>query len=178
MAYVFQTTDEINEIIATMVQNITGFAADKVLFQHPENGQPFQKIDENVIYVETYIEQDVRNTFKNRSDKYNSEDQTITRTQQSTRTLIEHIIMYGPTCDSVTCKINESVYMTSFKDYLNANHLFLIPDRTEYNGKMFEKLGSRWWTRGDLKLYFSNTVSIDETIATIQDVDYTIKEEN
>ena len=74
-------------------------------------------------------------------------------------------------------RINEKIYFQSNKLALEGINLFLIPDRTEYQNKIFEKMGQRWWQRSDLKLRFYNTVQTEETINTIKDVVYQTQED-
>lgn len=177
MSIIFQSTDQINDALCPILQNITGLSNNQIIIQHATDGQPFQQIEQDVLYVETYIEQSIEEIFKNREDVYDSTSETINRTQQASRMLMVHLIVYGPNSDLYIARINEKIYFQSNKLALEGINLFLIPDRTEYQNKIFEKMGQRWWQRSDLKLRFYNTVQTEETINTIKDVVYQTQED-
>ena len=71
--------------------------------------------------------------------------------------------------------LNEVFYTDGAKQFLYKNNLALIPDRTNYPNKTIENINEQWWNRSDLKLYFYNSISIEETTGTIEDYNVIIK---
>ena len=87
------------------------------------------------------------------------------------RTLKVQFVFYGPHSDNNSTIINESFYFDSTKQLLYENNLALIPDRTEQPTIHYEKINEQWWQRSDLKIYFYNSISTEETLDIISDVD-------
>ena len=76
---------------------------------------------------------------------------------------------------SLAMLLNEIFYTESAKEFLYKNNMALIPDRTSFPNKTIENVNEQWWKRADLKLYFYNSISIDEVTGTIEKYDINVK---
>ena len=76
---------------------------------------------------------------------------------------------------SLAMLLNEIFYTESAKEFLYKNNMALIPDRTSFPNKTIENVNEQWWNRADLKLYFYNSISIDEVTGTIEKYDINVK---
>ena len=85
------------------------------------------------------------------------------------------VVFYGPDSEKLATLLNEVFYTDGAKQFLYKNNLALVPDRTNYPNKTIENINEQWWDRADLKLYFYNSISIEETTGTIEDYNVIIK---
>ena len=174
MANNIVSLDSLDFKFADFISEVTGLSQDKVRIAYQPKGQTFSKFDEDVCYVKFYNENDDKQTFKQRENKYNSEDETTTITQRTMRMLQLHLVFYGQNSGEYAALVNEILYTNKGKDFLYANNLALIPEKTSFPFKSYEENNGRWWKRDDVKLYFYNSISIEETVGTISDLDITI----
>ena len=174
MANNIVSLDSLDIKIADFISEITKLDQSKVLVSFVPKGQKFGSYGENICYVKFYNENDERQIYKQRTSKYDPESETNTITQSTMRTLMLHLVLYGPQSGELAALINESLYTNKGKDFLYSNNLSLIPDRTSFPFKSYEEIGGRWWQREDVKLYFYNSISIEEVVGTISELDITI----
>lgn len=162
--------DTFDLLFADFVQSSLGLQDDQVLISYQEKGQKSSKINENVIYVKTFNEQDEINLFKNRKQTYDEELDKVITTQSSMRVLMLHVTSYGPDSETLLTTLNELMYLETAKEFLYNNNLALIPMKTSPAMNSYEKINERWWHREDLKLYFYNSVTVEENVGTIEKV--------
>ena len=159
--------DELDVLLADFVQEKLNLSSDKVLISYAERGQKFPQIGENVVYVKTFQEQDERIRWKSRKKIYNEETKAYSITQYSMRTLLFHMVFYGPDSFVLATKMNELLYFDSSKQFLYKNNLSLIPDLTDFVEKTYEQINGQWWSRTDLKIRFYNSIATVEDTGTI-----------
>ena len=161
--------DQLDILFAKYVQGKLNLPNGKVRISYQQKGQISSKIDEDVCYVKVFDEPDERHIWKNRKQEVVGDN--IKVTQYSMRTLKVQFVFYGPNSDNNSTIINESFYFDSTKQLLYENNLALIPDRTEQPTIHYEKINEQWWQRSDLKIYLYNSISTEETLDIISDVD-------
>lgn len=162
-------------LFADFIQEKLELQGDKVLISFSEEGQKSSKINENICYVKTFIEQDQVSLFKNRGKEYDSKTEQVTFTQSAMRTLMLQVVFYGPDSDRLCTLLNELVYTNNSKEFFYKNGLALIPDRTSFPYFTKEMVNSRWWNRADLKLHFYNSVVVKEVTPIIDGYNIIIK---
>lgn len=162
--------DQFDDLFAGYVQNQLGLPQDQVLIAYPRDGQKSSDIDKDVVYIHTDQDDDERNLVKNRVDKVNTVQKTVTITQYSMRTLSLHIVFYGPSSQVNQTLLYEKAFMEDSKEFFYKNNLALIPDRIETSKMLHEKINGRWWERADLVLRFYNSTSVDLTTESIEEV--------
>lgn len=171
------SSSSLNDFFANYITDVLEFDESKVIIQHEVNGNPFQKIDENRIYVENYFSNDENSTFKNRTQFYDEDKKVFVTSQQSTRVVEFNIIFYGPDSDTLLYRLKENLYFSESKIKFENNHMFLIPDSINVTSRLFEKYGNRWWQRSDLHVSFYVTFSVNETNNYYDRFDIRIKED-
>jgi len=171
MATNIVTLDDLDTLFADFVQEQLDLDDKQVKISYQQRGQAFSEIDKDVVYVKVYQEQDERLTYKYRRRNYDSEKERVITSQTSMRTLLLHVVFYGPDSDVLSTTLNERFYFDSTKQFLHNNNLALIPDLTDFSEKTYEKINSQWWERVDLKLRFYNSITVDEHTLPIEKVD-------
>lgn len=174
MANIVLSTDYFDKLFADFVQTILGLKQEQVLISYRTTGQVSSKINEDVCYIHTDLEETVEQIFKNRSKTYNPENEGYTIKQQSLRRLALQVVFYGPNSDIFSSILNEYCYMEDAKQFFYNNDLALIPSLTSHTTKIHEKINDRWWDRADLKLRFYNTVTVETNVSTITSTDIKI----
>ena len=169
------TLDELDDLFADFIQDKLELPADKVLISYSRKGQISSKYGENVCYLKFFNSPDEVNIYKNRRTSYDPETEQVTITQLAMRMLMLQVVFYGPDSDKLATLLNEVFYADEAKQFLYKNNLALIPDRTNYPNKTIENINEQWWNRADLKLYFYNSISIEETTGTIEGYNVIIK---
>lgn len=177
MDEIIYSSDSLNTFFANYITDVLNFDETKVLIQHSVDGNPFQKIDDNKIYVENYFVNDENSSFKNRNQRYDEDKEVFIRSQQSTRVVEFNIIFYGPDSDTLLYRLKENLYFSESKIKFENNHMFLIPDSINVTSRLFEKYGNRWWQRSDLHVSFYVTFSVNETNNYYDKFDIRIKED-
>lgn len=167
--------DDFDIKIADYVSEVTGLAQDMVLISYSPKGQKFGAFEDNFCFVKFYNENDEREIFKNRVQEFSDDKFTIT--QYAMRTLYLHIVFYGDKAGYYATLVNQSFYTQRGKEFLKKNDLAIIPNKTSFTGRSYEEINGRWWHRDDLKVFFYNTISIEETTDYISDADITIYRE-
>ena len=170
MQVVFQSLQSIELFFADLVQNYLQFPENNVLLMYSQRGQVSRDINVDVCYISVTPEIDERQSFKNRENVYDEQSETYTINQQSSRTLYVSFVFYGPNSSENCLKISEMMYLNSTKLQLDKQYLYLVPERTEGPTLNRELYNSRWYRRSDLKMYFYNTVVIQESANTFNSV--------
>lgn len=165
--------DQLDILFANFVQQKLNLEEGKVLISYPQRGQISSKIDEDVCYIKVLDEPDERHIWKNRKTEVVGEQ--IKVTQYTMRTLVVQFIFYGPNSDNLSTTLNELMYFDSTKQFLYENELSLIPDKTVQPAIHYEKINEQWWHRSDLKIYLYNSISTEDTLDTISDVNIQFK---
>lgn len=173
MAEMVQSLDELDILFANIVQSRLGLPNGKVLISYSQRGQVSSRIDEDICYLKVFDEPDERHIWKNRTSK-NLGDNMI-QSQWTMRTLLVHLVFYGPNADSLSTRMLEAIYYDSTKQYLKENNLAFIPDMTVQPQIHYEKINEQFWHRSDLKLYFYNSVKTEDTLEIIDNVEFIIK---
>lgn len=171
MAQILQSIDELELFFADLIMAMTGLNEKAVLIQYQPQGQPSSKIGEDVAYVKVTPEPDERGLYKNRKKVYNSDSETYTFLQQSSRTLTLHVVFYGPHCYELCTTMNEKFYFNDYQVQMRQNYLSIVPDRTNGPIRLPEQHNGQWWQRCDIELRFYNTVAIEETVSTFKEFD-------
>lgn len=171
MSHILQTVETLETFFADLVSSQTGLAPEKVLIQYQPQGQPSSKLGDNVAYVKITPEADERGLYKNRDRVYNSDNETFTFFQQSTRTITLHVVFYGQQCSELCTLFNEKLYFNDVQVQLRQSYLSLVPDRTNGPIRLPENHNGQWWERCDIELRFYNTVLIEETVSTFKEID-------
>lgn len=171
MANNIVSLDDFDLLFADFVQQQLELNDDQVRISYQQRGQIFSEINENRVYVKVFQEQNERLNYKFRQRSYDSEKERVTTSQTSMRTLLLHVVFYGPDSDVLSTTLNERFYFDSTKQFLHNNNLALIPDLTDFSDKTFEKIGSQWWERVDLKLRFYNSTTVEELTEPIEKLD-------
>lgn len=169
------TLDELDDLFADFIQSKLNLPADKVLISYSKRGQISSKYGENVCYIKFFNSPDEVNMYKNRRTSYDPETEQVTITQLAMRMLMLQVVFYGPDSESLATLLNEVFYTESAKEFLYKNNMALIPDRTSYPNKTIENVNEQWWNRADIKLYFYNSISVDEVVSTIEKFDINVK---
>lgn len=169
MANNIVSLNQLDILFAKFVQDKLNLPNGKVRISNQRRGQISSKIDEDVCYVKVFDEPDERHIWKNRKQEVKEEQ--IKVTQYTMRTLMVQFIFYGPNADNNSTLINESFYFDSTKQFLYENNLALIPDKTVQPQIHYERINEQWWSRSDLKIYLYNSISTEETLDIISDVD-------
>lgn len=175
MANNIVTLDELDDLFADFIQSKLNLPADKVLISYSKRGQISSKYGENVCYIKFFNSPDEVNMYKNRRTSYDPETEQVTITQLAMRMLMLQVVFYGPDSESLATLLNEVFYTESAKEFLYKNNMTLIPDRTSYPNKTIENVNEQWWNRADIKLYFYNSISVDEVVSTIEKFDINVK---
>ena len=175
MANNIVTLDELDDLFADFIQSKLNLPADKVLISYSKRGQISSKYGENVCYIKFFNSPDEVSIYKNRRTSYDPETEQVTITQLAMRMLMLQVVFYGPDSESLAMLLNEIFYTESAKEFLHKNNMALIPDRTSFPNKTIENVNEQWWNRADLKLYFYNSISIDEVTGTIEKYDINVK---
>ena len=175
MANNIVTLDELDDLFADFIQSKLNLPADKVLISYSKRGQISSKYGENVCYIKFFNSPDEVSIYKNRRTSYDPETEQVTITQLAMRMLMLQVVFYGPDSESLAMLLNETFYTDGAKEFLYRNNMAFVPDRTSYPNKTIENINEQWWNRADLKLYFYNSVSIEETTGTIEDYNIIIK---
>ena len=175
MANNIVTLDELDDLFADFIQSKLNLPADKVLISYSKRGQISSKYGENVCYIKFFNSPDEVSIYKNRRTSYDPETEQVTITQLAMRMLMLQVVFYGPDSESLAMLLNEIFYTESAKEFLYKNSMALIPDRTSFPNKTIENVNEQWWNRADLKLYFYNSISIDEVTGTIEKYDINVK---
>lgn len=175
MANNIVTLDELDDLFADFIQSKLNLPADKVLISYSKRGQISSKYGENVCYIKFFNSPDEVNMYKNRRTSYDPETEQVTITQLAMRMLMLQVVFYGPDSESLATLLNEVFYTESAKEFLYKNNMALIPDRTSYPNKTIENVNEQWWNRADIKLYFYNSISVDEVVSTIEKFDINVK---
>ena len=169
------TLDELDDLFADFIQSKLNLPADKVLISYSKRGQISSKYGENVCYIKFFNSPDEVSMFKNRRTSYDPETEQVTIAQLAMRMLMLQVVFYGPDSESLATLLNEVFYTESAKEFLYKNNMALIPDRTSYPNKTIENVNEQWWNRADIKLYFYNSISVDEVVSTIEKFDINVK---
>ena len=175
MANNIVTLDELDDLFADFIQSKLNLPANKVLISYSKRGQISSKYGENVCYIKFFNSPDEVSIYKNRRTSYDPETEQVTITQLAMRMLMLQVVFYGPDSESLAMLLNEIFYTESAKEFLCKNNMALIPDRTSFPNKTIENVNEQWWNRADLKLYFYNSISIDEVTGTIEKYDINVK---
>ena len=171
MAEIFQTFDELELFFADTISEVLPMDSNKVLIQHKRYGQPTNKYTDTICYVYVSQEQDEHVRFKNRSYKYNKEDETLTYTQQASRVLKLNLIFYGPESLSYASRLNEKMYFENTKYILAKEKLYLIPESIVGPTKLQEIHNGQWFDRADIDFRFYNTIQVEEIVGTFKEYD-------
>lgn len=163
--------DDFDLLFADFIQQQLNLDDNQVKISYQQRGQIYSEINKDVVYVKVFQEQDERLTYKFRSRNYDSEKERVTTSQTSMRTLLLHVVFYGPESDVLATVLNEKFYFDSTKQFLHNNNLALVPDLTDFSDKTFEKINSQWWERVDLKLRFYNSTIVEEFTGPIEKLD-------
>lgn len=163
--------------VADFISEVTELDQSKVLISYEPKGQKFASFGENVCFVKFYNENDERQMYKQREYKYDAETETNTITQRTMRTLMLHVVIYGPDSGELVTLINEMFYTNRGRDFLYSNNLSIIPEKTDFPFKSYEEIGGRWWQRSDAKIHFYNSISIEEVVGTFSELDIKIERE-
>mgnify|MGYP007043634875 FL=1 len=177
MADNIKSLDTLDILFADFIQSKLGLKDNQVLISYPQRGQKSSQIDSDVCYIKFFDEPDERHIWKNRKVE-TIEDNKIKVTQYTMRTLKLQLIFYGPNADQYSTKINELMYFDSTKQFLFENELALIPEKTVQPKIHYEKINEQWWHRSDLNLYFYDSISTEDILDTITDVNIKYKYEN
>ena len=169
------TLDELDDLFADFIQSKLNLPADKVLISYSKRGQISSKYGENVCYIKFFNSPDEVSMFKNRRTSYDPETEQVTIAQLAMRMLMLQVVFYGPDSESLATLLNEVFYTESAKEFLYKNNMALIPDRTSYPNKTIENVNEQWWNRADIKMYFYNSISVDEVVSTIEKFDINVK---
>lgn len=170
--------DSLDDLFADFIQTSLGLSSNQVLISYPEKGQKSSSINEDVVYVKTFQEEDESSFHKNRTKSYNPETQKMVFSQTSMRKLLLHVVFYGYNSDTLSAKLNELFHFSSTVDFLWNNNLSLIPDQVDYRNKIYEKINERWWKRVDLKIRLYNSITVEETTDIITSGDIKIYNQN
>lgn len=171
MSDIIQSIKDIEKIFANLLVECTNVNRNKVLLAYSEEGRPAFNIDKLAYFISVFPEVDDRETFKVRSEKYDSETEKFIQTQYSQRTLRLHITSYGVDTDKNLIKFQNMLYSGDMNYYLSNSYLHLIPERTNGVIRLQEKINDRWWLRFDLDLYFYNTIKVENSVAAFESVD-------
>lgn len=174
MEVIFQSLQQIEILLADLVQNILSLPDNCVLLMYSQRGQASKDINTDVAYVSVTPEIDERQTFKNREYVYNEESKQYTISQQSSRTIYASFVFYGPNCSENCTKFCESLFLDSSKLVLQQNYLSLVPERIEGPTLTRELYNSRWYRRCDLRVFFYNTLVVQENVNTFASTDINI----
>ena len=177
MADNIKSLNSLDILFADFVQNELGLNGNQVLISYPQRGQKSSQIDSDVCYIKFFDEPDERHIWKNRKVE-TIDGGKIKVTQFTMRTLKLQLIFYGPNADKFSIKINEEMYHDSTKQFLFENDLSLIPEKTVQPRIHYEKINEQWWNRSDLILYFYDSISTEDIVDTITDVNIKYKYEN
>lgn len=168
------TLESLDLLFADFVQDSLGMSGDKVLISYSEKGQKSSKIDEDVCYVKTDEVRDQINIHKQRVKAYDKATNSYIVKQTAMRVICLHLVFYGPNSSYLATKINEIMYTTKANEFIYNNNLALIPDKTDFVVTTNEIINSRFWKRSDLRLYFYNSVIIEESNEVIEGLDVKI----
>lgn len=174
MANNIVSLDTFDLLFADFIQSSLNLNDDQVLISYQEKGQKSSKISEDVVYVKVLNEQDEVGIYKNRSSSYDPETEQVTISQTAMRMLLLQVVFYGPNSEVLATTLNEIMYTDNAKQFLYNNNLSLVPIKTSPPMKSYEKINERWWHREDLKLYFYNSVTIEEVVSTVQKANISI----
>lgn len=177
MADNIKSLDSLDILFADFVQSKLGLEGNQVLISYPQRGQKSSQIDSDVCYIKFFDEPDERHIWKNRKVEI-VDDNKIKVTQFTMRTLKLQLIFYGPNSGKFSTKINEVMYYDSTKQFLFENDLSFIPEKTVQPKIHYEKINEQWWHRSDLNLYFYDSISTEDIVDTIIDVNIKYKYEN
>lgn len=160
--------DELSVLFADKIQSILGLDNDQVLISYSEKGQISSQINRDVVYIKVFQDQYEDNMYKVRKYTYSSKLDKVILTQTAMRMLLLQIVMYGPNSDRYSSIINEAFYLDSMNEFLYKNNLSLIPDKTDFMNRTYEKINERWWQRVDLKIRLYNSITIESSVDSIE----------
>lgn len=173
MANVIKDVNYFDSFFADLVQNILGTTQDKVRISYAEEGQVSFKINDNICFVHTMLEDNFVNKFKNQSLEYIGTEDVFVHSLSVMRVLYLKIVFYGNQSSVNSVLVSESLHLDSILQKLHNEDLAIIGDRTKLV-KTRELINSRWWERTDLDLYFYNSIVVEEKPEPIDEVDITI----
>ena len=162
--------EDLDLIFADYAQEVLGLSQNKVLISYQENGQISSKINEDVVYIHAFIDQNDVSNYKERIREYDSSKDSILNMQHSMRVIGVDFVFYGPNSLVLSTILNDSFFLESGKEFLYKNNLSLIPSGIQNGIELHEKVNERWWKRSDLKMKFYNSIRTYEELQTIEEV--------
>lgn len=137
----------------------------------PEEGSPFWKRNENVLFLKVYDSPGEDITVPIDTVMENGERDILMHKGQ-TRVLRLSLIAYGPDSYDNLVLIRRH-FQTSQDKAVRAKRIYLIP-KSDTPQRVPEIINSQWWQRADLDLYFNCLMTWEQTINAIEEVPVTV----
>ncbi|CQR71679.1 hypothetical protein SOV_04750 [Sporomusa ovata DSM 2662] len=178
MADLFLTRKQLEKLFWRVTTLMLGFDpaltinANKVRISWPTEGAPSWKIDEDVIFLRIYEQDDEFNVI--RDTVYQAIDQdNIQQSNAYTRVLRAHWFCYGPNSFDNASRIRNLLYVDQYRQPLADNQIFLIP-RIDTPHRSPELFAGQWWERTDLAANFNELVRFDSEVPYLKSAEITV----
>lgn len=176
MAEIVLRLSEIEEIFWSITMLMLGLNPEsknetetsRVRTTWPTSGAPAWKIDEDICFLSITQRDDLIN--RQRNVWIEEVEGQLKRIIEYTRVMNCAYILYGPNSYDYAELLQHSLFLPEYREMLNNNYLYLIPDVSApirapelYNG--------RWWERSDFGVNFNLHVRREQLVNSIEDIE-------
>lgn len=169
---------DLEELFWRVTMLILGFNPDskdekeisKVRISWPTDGAPSWGIDEDICFISITQRDDLIN--RQRNIRYKEVGERLKRVTEYTKVVNCKYILYGPNSYDNAELIQHLLFLPEYKELLNENYLYLIPDIAAPI-RFPELYGSRWWERSDFEVNFNLYVRREQIVEHIEDIEIT-----
>lgn len=183
MADVVLKLNEIEEIFWSITMLMLGLDPDskdekeisRVRTIWPTSGAPAWKIDEDICFLSITQRDDLIN--RQRNVRHEEIEGQLTRIMEYTRVVNCAYILYGPNSYDYAELLQHSLFLPEYKEMLNKNYLYLIPDIVAPI-RAPELFSGQWWERSDFEVNFNLYVRREQVVDYIEDIEINFVSKN
>lgn len=176
MADVVFKLNELEEIFWDITMRMLGLNPEsedeeelsKVRTSWPTSGAPGWKIDEDICFISITQRDDLINRQRNIS--HLERNGQFIRITEYTKVVNCSYILYGPNSYDRSELLQHSLFLPEYKEMLDKNYLYLIPDIAAPT-RAPELYSGRWWERSDFGADFNLYVRREQVVSSIENIE-------
>lgn len=179
MADIFLTLKQIESLFWNVTTQMLGLDpalpinANKVRIAWPTTGAPAWKIDEDVVFIRMGDADDPINVQRDVTTSQSDDDDNANQATSYTRVLMAQWVCYGPNSFDNAFMIRNNLYKQKYRDLLNINQVFLIP-QINSPVRSPELFSGQWWERANVTAKFNELLQFNETVPYLKSVTTTV----
>ena len=139
-------------------------------------GQPFQKIDEDICYLRSVEEDDDYNRVRD-EEAVTLDSDSVQVITSYTRVWAAYWTFYGPNSNDRARVIRSMLFKAESHDTLAEQNLYLVTDPSA-PVRAPELFQERWWERVDFSARFDEAVQEVETVGAIKSAEILVQDLN